>query len=90
MKKPTKRQLELLKVLNPYLGNTTYADAAEKLDTTEKSIKDMMSRLKVRCPEVYESFNELRKNLNRGQNKVDNAVVIRPNKLNNLNILEKF
>jgi len=90
MKIPTKRQLEVLKVLNPYEGRTTYSEAARILGTTEQRIKEIMSRLKKRCPEIYNNYTAIKKILNNGQKKVNNADIIEPNKIKNLNVKEKF
>lgn len=90
MKKPTKRQLEVLKVLNPYLDKVTYSDAARILKTSEDNIKHIMMRLSKRCPEIYDNYISVKKILNGGQKRIRNAIVTDPERLTNLEVKEKF
>jgi len=90
MKRPTKKQLELLLILNPYIEKISYKDAAVVLGVSESAVKKRLKILKSRCPDVYGSFMSVRRKLNNGQTRVDNAVIIDPKHLKYFNILEKF
>jgi len=86
MKNPTKKQLEMLKALNPFRvdANRVYADAAQELGVTESEIKQRMMRLKERCPEVYESFRKLRIRFNRDKQQLKNPVLLDPKRIEQL------
>lgn len=58
---PTQRQLEILLTLNPLEYDRTYEDVAKILKVSEGSIQKQISRLKQRCPDVYQRFKKLRK-----------------------------
>ena len=61
--RPTRRQMELLLILNPLEFNRTYKDAAVLLKISESAVKNRMTRLKKRCPVVYERFRKIRESL---------------------------
>ena len=63
MKRPTKKQMELLLILNPFKFDRTYKDAAMLLGISESAVKNRMIRLKKRCPVVYERFRKIRESL---------------------------
>ena len=62
-KKATKKQMELLLILNPFEFNRTYADAAEILGVSESNIQTRMSEFKKRCPAAYEKFMKVKESL---------------------------
>ena len=61
MEQPTKRQLEILLVLNPFEFNRTYKDVARILGISETCVKSRMARLKKQCPVIYEKFKEVKR-----------------------------
>lgn len=58
-KPPTKKQLEILLLLNPFEHDITYEDAAKTLGVDKQNIKATMSRFKTRCPVIYKRFKKL-------------------------------
>ena len=80
MKEPTKKQLEMLKALNPFRedANETFAEAAKELGTTEEAIKLRMRSMKKRCPEVYERFFNLRKKFNKDKKQLKDPILLDP------------
>ena len=87
---PTKKQLAVLKALNPYVANTTYEEAAKELEISVSAVRDRMYRLKKRCPEIYEKFKQLHKNMSEGQEAVNKANIVDPKDFNYFNIKESF
>ena len=90
MIEPTKKQLEVLKTLNPFIGNITYEQAAKELGISRDAVEKRMRNLKKRCPEIYWKFRELRKKINEGQQAVSSAHKIDPDNFDFLNIKETF
>ncbi len=77
--KPTKKQLDLLQVLNPFKGSyVTYEEAAKILGFSVRAIESRVSKLKKNSPEVYWKFKQLRKDMNAGQRAVNYPVVMDP------------
>ena len=90
MKKPTKTQLKTLQALNPFLGKITYKDASEILCVAETTIRNRMGRLKQRCPEVYQRFVKLKRELNEGQRKINRARITDPSRFKLLSFERKW
>lgn len=63
MEQPTKKQMELLLILNPFEFNRTYKDVAEILGVSESNIQTQMSKFKGRCPDAYEKFMKVKERL---------------------------
>jgi hypothetical protein len=86
MKEPTKRQLEMLKALNPFREdiNGNFKEVAKELGTSEAAIWKLMERFKERCPEVYEKFRWLRKKFNNDRRKIKNPILLDPDTLKQL------
>ncbi len=86
MKEPTKRQLAMLKALNPFrlYSSRTFADAAEELGITEGAVQGRMLRLKKRCPEAYMYFRKLRIRFNRDRRQLKNPIIIDPKDIEQL------
>lgn len=80
MKEPTKKQLEVLKALNPFRvdANETFEEAAKELGVSEIAIKIRMTNLKQRCPDVYETFRNLRKRFNQDKKRLKNPILLDP------------
>jgi len=87
---PTKKQLELLQVLNPYKRKMVYWEAAEILGVGLQAVKDRMFRLKRRCPEVYRNFKQLQKDMAAGQRALDRARTVNPEDFKYFDIKERF
>ena len=64
-KKPTKKQLEVLLLLNPFKGYKTEDDVAKELGISRRAICYRIENLKKRCPLVYEEFAKLKKKFNK-------------------------
>jgi len=60
MEQPTKRQMEILLILNPFEYNRNYKDAAEILGVSESCVKNQMFKLKKQCPVIYEKFRKIK------------------------------
>ena len=92
MKKPTRKQLEMLQALNPLKAdaNETFKQAANELDISKSSLYDRMLRLKQRCPEVYGRFRELRKGINRTKRRLRNSVLLDPKIIEQLEQQDKI
>lgn len=86
----TRRQLELLMVLNPFKGDISYQDAADELGISRQAVQGRMSRIKIRCPEVYAAFDKLRKNLSDGEYDVNNPVILDPKNFDYLKLKRVF
>ena len=86
----TRKQLELLMVLNPFKGDISYQDAADELGVSQQAIQGMMSRIKTRCPEIYAAFDKLRKNLSDGEYDVNNPVILDPKNFDYLKLKRVF
>jgi DNA-binding Lrp family transcriptional regulator len=67
-KEPTKKQLEVLLLLNPFEGKVTQAEAAEKLGISREAVCIRMRNLKKRCPIVHEKFMKIKKSFNKKVN----------------------
>jgi len=63
-KEPTKRQLEVLLLLNPFEKKTNYAEVARTLGISRAAVQQRMCHLKKRCPSIYKKFWDLRKAMN--------------------------
>lgn len=83
MREPTKKQLDMLKSLNPFRvdANDTFAEAAKELGITEAAIKARMLNLKQRCPEVYENFRKLRIRFNRDKQQLKDLLLLDPKRI---------
>ena len=86
----TKRQLELLMVLNPFRGDTSYQDAADELGISRQAVQRMMGRIKIRCPKIYTAFEKLRKNLSNGVQDINNPTVLDPKNFDYLKLKKVF
>jgi len=69
-RKPTKRQMEVLLLLNPFEGKVTQSDVAEKLGISRKAVFLRLKNLKKRCPGIYEKFMKIKKSFNEKTNVV--------------------
>ena len=70
--KPTRKQLELLLVLNPFnCERVNYHEAADIIGISESCVKKRMHRFKKRCPEAYWKFRALRNEMTHGQRAID-------------------
>lgn len=63
-KEPTKRQLEVLLLLNPFVKKTNYAEVARILGISRAAVQQRICHLKKRCPSIYQKFSNLKKELN--------------------------
>lgn len=63
-KEPTKRQLEVLLLQNPFVKKTNYAEIARTLGISKAGVQQRICRLKKRCPLIYQKFRDLKKELN--------------------------
>ena len=59
-KKPTKKQLEVLLLLNPFKGYKTENDIAKELGISRIAVCNRMQNLKKRCPSIYKKFMKLK------------------------------
>lgn len=58
---PTKKQLEVIMLVNPFRAKSVkYADAAKILGITVSAVKERMTSLRKRCPQIWESFRKER------------------------------
>ena len=92
MKEPTKKQLAMLNVLNPFREdiNGNFKEAAKELGISEVGMWKLMERLKERCPEVYEDFRNLRKMLNKDKRNIKNSIVMNPKDIEELERVSKI
>ena len=90
MKEPTTKQMEILLTLNPFEGKTSYEKAAKELGISNTTLKKRVMRLKKRCPEVYEKFKNLQKELNQGQRAIDEATPLDPYDFEFLKMVERW
>ncbi len=89
--KPTKKQLDLLQVLNPHKETkVTQADAAKILGVTVRAIEYRMSNLKRRCPDTYQTFKQLGKDITAGQKALNRTRVVDPEDFEYFDIKERF
>lgn len=86
-KEPTKRQLEVLMLLNPFEKKTNYAEVAKILEISKAAVQQRMCHLKKRCPSIYQKFWNLRKAMSKGQQAINKAYVADPNFIEDLNTL---
>lgn len=63
-KEPTKRQLEVLLLQNPFVKKTNYAEIAKILGISKAGVQQRICHLKKRCPSIYKKFRELKKEIN--------------------------
>lgn len=60
-KLPTKKQLEVMLICNPFRAkHVKYSDAAKLLGINKRAIQDRMTSLHKRCPQIWESFRKER------------------------------
>lgn len=83
---PTKKQLELLLILNPFEKKTAYREAANILGISKAAVQQRMLNLKKRCPDVYWKFRKLKKKLNKYQRNANRPYTINPKKIENLEL----
>ena len=89
--KPTRKQLELLRVLNPFKNKKIfYREAAKIMGLSLQTVKDRMSRLKKNSPEVYWKFKQLSKDMNAGQRALGRTRIVDPNDFKYFDIKERF
>ena len=89
--KPTRKQLELLRVLNPFRGKKIfYREAAKIMGLSVRAVEDRMSNLKKNSPEVYWKFKQLRKDMNAGQRALGRIRAVDPNDFKYFDIKERF
>lgn len=86
-KEPTKRQLEVLLLQNPFVKKTNYAEIAEILGISKAGVQQRICHLKKRCPSIYQKFRELKKTMSKGQQAINKAYVADPDFIENLNDL---
>ena len=89
-KEPTKRQLEVLLLQNPFLKKTNYVEIAKILGISRAGVQQRICRLKRRCPSIYQKFRELKKTMSKGQQAINKAYVADPNSIEDLNSLNKI
>lgn len=83
--KPTKKQLRLLRVLNPHQERKiAQVEAAKILGITLRAVEYRMSNLKRRCPDIYLAFKQLRKEINAGQRLLNYPKIMDPVEINKL------
>lgn len=63
-KEPTKRQLEVLLLQNPFVKKINYAEIAKVLGISKAGVQQRMCHLKKRCPSIYQKFKDLKKEIN--------------------------
>lgn len=86
-KEPTKRQLEVLLLQNPFVKKTNYAEIARTLGISKAGVQQRICRLKRRCPSIYQKFKDLKKSITKGQQAVNKAYVADPVFIEELNAL---
>lgn len=86
-KEPTKRQLEVLLLLNPFEKKTNYAEVAKIIGISKAGVQQRICHLKKRCPSIYKKFWDLRKTMSKGQQAINKAYVADPNFIEDLNTL---
>jgi hypothetical protein len=60
-KLPTKKQLEVMILVNPFRAKSVkYSDAAKILGITVSAVKERMTSLRKRCPQIWKSFRRER------------------------------
>ena len=75
--KPTRKQLDLLKVLNPYSGRiVSCEEAAYALNISVSAVWHRMAGFKKRCPEAHAKFIKLRQDMGNGQKAVSKPLLV--------------
>jgi len=86
-KEPTKRQLEVLLLLNPFVKKTNYTEIAKILGISKAGVQQRMCHLKKRCPSIYKKFWDLKKSMSKGQQAINKAYIADPVFIEELNAL---